>query len=104
MGKLSSIAAGSRRMISDNVFEIKVLHEAGIVGPVRPSKMAKIGATFIRWGASPATGIATAAIHYPHEPALIDERGALTFQQVQLRTNALAHALEGMGIGPGDGV
>jgi fatty-acyl-CoA synthase len=66
--------------------------------------MAKIGATFLRWGASPATGIATAAIHYPHEPALIDERGALTFQQVQLRTNALAHALQGMGIGPGDGI
>ena len=104
MGKLSSIAASGRQMISDKAFEIKVLHEAGIVGPTRPSKMAKIGATFLRWGASPATGIATAAIHYPHEPALIDERGALTFEQVQRRTNALAHAFEGMGIGPGDGV
>ena len=104
MGKLSSIAASGRQMISDKAFEIKVLHEAGIVGPIRPSKMAKIGATFLRWGASPATGIATAAIHYPHEPALIDERGALTFEQVQRRTNALAHAFEGMGIGPGDGV
>jgi fatty-acyl-CoA synthase len=104
MGKLSSIAAAGRRMVSDKVFEIKVLREAGIVGGTRPDKMAKIGATFLRWGASPATGIATAAIHYPHEPALIDERGALTFQQVQLRTNALAHALQGMGIGPGDGI
>jgi acyl-CoA synthetase (AMP-forming)/AMP-acid ligase II len=104
MGKLSSIAATGRRAISDKAFEIKVLREAGIVGPIRPDKMAKIGATFLRWGASPATGIATAAIHHPHEPALIDERGALTFQQVHLRTNALAHAFEGMGIGPGDGV
>jgi fatty-acyl-CoA synthase len=104
MGKLNSIAAAGRRTISDKAFELKVLHEAGIVGPIRPDKMAKIGATFLRWGASPATGIATAAIHHPHEPALIDERGALTFQQVQLRTNALAHALEGMGIGPGDGI
>jgi acyl-CoA synthetase (AMP-forming)/AMP-acid ligase II len=104
MGKLSSIAASGRQLISDKAFEIKVLREAGIIGLERPSKMVKIGATFLRWGASPATGIATAAIHYPHEAALIDERGSLTFEQVQRRTNALAHAFEGMGIGPGDGV
>jgi fatty-acyl-CoA synthase len=104
MGTIGSIVTGVRQSISDSVFEAKVLREAGVIGLVRPDKAAKVATTFLRWGASPATGIATAAIHYPHEPALIDERGALTFQQVQLRTNALAHALEGMGIGPGDGI
>ncbi len=104
MGSLSSIAANARQSISDAVFEMKVLHESGILAPVRPDKAAKIGSTFVRWGASPATGIATAAIHHPHEIALIDERGSLSFERVHRRSNALAHAFAEMGIGYGDGI
>ncbi len=104
MGNLSSIVSNVGGSISDAVFELKVLREAGIVRPMRPDRAGKIGATFIRWGASPATGIATAAIHYPHEIALIDERGSLSFERVHHRSNALAHAFAEMGIGYGDGV
>ncbi len=89
---------------SDLLFEGKVLREAGVIGPVRPDKGLRIAGTFLRWGASPATGAAVTAIHYPDEPALIDERGSLTFEQVHRRSNALAHAFEKMGIGYGDGV
>jgi fatty-acyl-CoA synthase len=101
---LKSIALSARQSVSDSVFEAKVLHEAGIVGLVRPDKAAKVATTFLRWGASPATGVATAAHKYPHETMLIDERGSLSFERVHRRTNALAHAFAGMGIGPGDGV
>jgi len=104
MGKLGSIAATARQAASDKAFELKVLHEAGIVAPMRPDKAARIGATFVRWGASPATGIATAAIHYSTETALIDERGSLSFEQLHRRSNALAHAFERMGIGHRDGI
>jgi fatty-acyl-CoA synthase len=101
---LKSIASSARQSVSDSVFEAKVLHEAGIVGLVRPDKAAKVATVFLRWGASPATGVATAAHKYPHETMLIDERGSLSFERVHKRTNALAHAFAGMGIGPGDGV
>jgi acyl-CoA synthetase (AMP-forming)/AMP-acid ligase II len=104
MGRLNSIASGARQSVSDSIFEAKVLREAGIVSLVRPDKAAKVATTFLRWGASPATGVATAAHKYPHEAMLIDERGSLSFERVHRRTNALAHALAGMGIGPGDGV
>jgi fatty-acyl-CoA synthase len=104
MGKLSSIAASGQRAIADKAFELRVLREAGILGAIRPDKGARLVATFLRWGASPALGIAAATIHYPQETALIDERGSLTFEQVHRRSNALAHALEKMGIGYGDGV
>ncbi len=104
MGKLGSIAAGVRRSVSDTAFEAKVLREAGILGLSRPDRAAKVAATFLRWGASPATGVATAAHKYPHETMLIDERGSLTFERMHRRTNALAHAFAGMGIGPGDGI
>ena len=104
MGRLGSIAATARQAASDKAFELRVLHEAGVIGPVRPDKAARIGATFVRWGASPATGIATAAIHYPKETALIDERGSLSFAELHRRTNALAHAFQAIGIGHGDGI
>ena len=104
MGKLGSIAAAARQAASDKAFEVRVLREAGVLGLHRPDKSAKVVSAFLRWGASPALGITTAAIHHPHETALIDERGSLTFEQLQRRTNALAHAFERMGIGHGDGV
>jgi acyl-CoA synthetase (AMP-forming)/AMP-acid ligase II len=97
-------AASLRASISDMGFQGKVLREAGILEPMRPDKALKIGTTFLRWGASPATGVATAAIHHPHELAIVDEKGALSWERLHLRTNALAHSLAAMGIGPGDGV
>jgi acyl-CoA synthetase (AMP-forming)/AMP-acid ligase II len=97
-------AKSLRGTIADHAFEIKVLREAGIVGPVRPDKAVKMGATFLRWGASPATGAKIEAIHHPNETALIDERGSLTFEEIHRRSNAIANALKQMGIGCGDGV
>ena len=104
MGILSDSAAKLRASAADSVFELKVLHEAGVLGPIRPDKAVKMGTTFLRWGASPATGVATAAIHYPHEIAIVDERGSLSFERLHRRSNALADSFRQMGIGPGDGV
>jgi fatty-acyl-CoA synthase len=104
MSRFKEIRAAARRAAADKAFELRVLREAGIVAPMRPDKAVKIGVAFVRWGASPATGIATAAIHHPDAPALIDERGSLSFEQVHRRSNALAHAFERMGIGYGDGI
>ncbi len=104
MGTVGSIAARMRQSVSDSIFEARVLREAGIVGLVRPDVAAKVATTFLRWGASPATGVATAAHKYPHETMLIDERGSLSFERVHRRSNALARAFAGMGIGPGDGI
>jgi fatty-acyl-CoA synthase len=97
-------AASLKGSVADAIFEVKVLSRAGIVGLLRPDKALKIGSTFLRWGASPATGIATAAIHHPHEMAILDERGSLSFERLQRRSNALADSLAKMGIGYGDGV
>ena len=104
MANLSANASGLRGSISDSIFEARVLREAGILTPMRPDKALRIGSTFLRWGASPATGVATAAIHHPHELAIVDERGALSWERLHRRSNALAHSLAGLGIGPGDGV
>ncbi len=101
MGKISEKL---RTAAVDKAFELRVLRESGIVELLRPDKAVKIGATFLRWGASPATGVATAAIHHPHQIAIVDERGSLTYERLHHRTNALAHSFAELGIGPGDGV
>jgi acyl-CoA synthetase (AMP-forming)/AMP-acid ligase II len=104
MGMLSDSAAKLRAAAADSAFELKVLHGAGVLAPMRPDRALKIGSTFLRWGASPATGIATAAIHHPHEIAIVDERGSLSFERLHRRSNALARSFAAMGIGYGDGV
>jgi acyl-CoA synthetase (AMP-forming)/AMP-acid ligase II len=104
MGALKSITESVRQSASDAVFEARVLRGAGILGLQRPDVTAKVASTFLRWGASPATGITIAAHKHPHETALIDERGSLSFDQLHRRTNALAHAFAAMGIGYGDGI
>ena len=81
-----------------------MLRDAGVIAPMRPDKAVRVGRTFLRWGASPATGVTIAAIEHPHEIAILDERGSLTWERLHKRSNALAHAFAGMGIGPGDGV
>ena len=93
-----------RASVEDTLFEARVLREAGVLAPMRPDKALRIGSTFLRWGASPATGIATAAIHHPHEIAIIDERGSLSFERLHRRSNALARAFAEIGIGFGDGI
>jgi fatty-acyl-CoA synthase len=93
-----------RAAVSDLLFEGRVLRRAGIVGPMRPDKALRVGSTFLRWGASPATGVAVAAIETPHEIAILDELGSLTWQRLHRRSNALAHAFQEIGIGPGDGI
>ena len=93
-----------RGSIADALFELKVLHGAGVVAPMRPDKALRVGGTFLRWGASPATGVTIAAIEHPHEIAVLDERGALSWERLHRRSNALADSFARLGIGSGDGI
>jgi acyl-CoA synthetase (AMP-forming)/AMP-acid ligase II len=104
MAKAGANLEAVRGSVSDALFELKTLHEAGIVAPMRPDKALRVATTFLRWGASPATGVATAAIEHPHEIAILDERGALSWERLHRRSNALADSFARLGIGPGDGI
>jgi acyl-CoA synthetase (AMP-forming)/AMP-acid ligase II len=98
------LASSLASFAGDGVHATRVFSGAGLVSPIRPDKLARIGLTFSRWGTTPAAGAIVGAIRYPDEPALIDELGKLTFEEVHRRTNALARALSSAGIGAGDGV
>jgi fatty-acyl-CoA synthase len=90
--------------VSDGLHTALVFQRAGLVRPVRPDKLVRSGMTLARWGPTPAAGFTSAAIHRSSDTAIIDERGALTFDQVHRRSNALARALSANGIRAGTGV
>jgi fatty-acyl-CoA synthase len=104
MAKAGANLEAVRGSVSDALFELRTLHGAGVVAPMRPDKALRVGSTFLRWGASPATGVAIAAIEHPHEIAVLDERGALSWERLHRRSNALADSFAKLGIGSGDGV
>ena len=90
--------------VGDGLYTARVFRRAGLTRPVRPDKLVRSGLTLLRWGPTPAAGFTSSAIHRPHDTAVIDERGALTFEQVHRRSNALARSLGGAGIEAGTGV
>jgi len=82
----------------------KVLIDAGVVRPMRPDRLWGVLRTLQRWGRSPAAGAISLAARFPEDTMIVDELGTLTYTEVDMRTNALAHALSDHGIGEGDAV
>jgi len=80
------------------------LTRAGVLRPDRPDKLARVGLTLLRWGPTPATGYAISALRTPDRPAIHDDRGMITFGELQAQTNALAHGLRELGVGEGDSI
>jgi fatty-acyl-CoA synthase len=90
--------------VTQKLFVAKTLTEAGVIRPTRPDKLPGIALALHRWGPTPAAGYTSGAIRAPHDTAIVDELGTLTFKEVHERTNALAHELKKQGIGAGSRV
>ncbi len=76
-----------------------LMAKAGIVAPMRPDRAVGVAGGYLRWGISMATGYAAGAARHPDRPAVIDDRGLLTFAEVHARTDRLAAALADRGVG-----
>ncbi|PZR68771.1 MAG: acyl-CoA synthetase, partial [Solirubrobacterales bacterium] len=90
--------------IHNRLHTARALFEAGIIAPLRPDKLVRVGLAVARFGPTPAAGYTAAAIRHPDEVGIIDELGQLTFAEIHERTNRLAHALSDRGINEGDNV
>src|SRR5829696_3461920 len=91
-------------LVGDSLHAATVFGRARLVRPLRPDRPPRALAAVARWGFTPAGGYAAAAALYPDAEAIIDERGALTFAEVDERSSRLANALAGAGVLEGDGV
>ncbi len=73
---------------------IDTMRRAGLIAPMRPDRYLKIAAAMRREGMGITSGFASAAQRCPDRAGLIDERGTLTWRQLDERINALAAALQ----------
>ncbi|MFS0897021.1 acyl-CoA ligase FadD12 [Mycolicibacterium litorale] len=73
---------------------MQTLWRARLIAPMRPDRYLRMGAAVRRVGMTATVGFATAAQRCPDRPGLIDERGTLTFRQLDDDSDALAAALQ----------
>ncbi len=72
---------------------VGTLVRAGVLAPLRPDRYLRMAAA-ARGGGSVTLGFAIAARRCPDRPGLIDERGTLTWSQLDQRANSLASGLQ----------
>jgi fatty-acyl-CoA synthase len=76
---------------------IGVLLRAGMVPLMRPDKYLRQGLAVRRHGAGPLSGLSLSAVRDPHRTALVDERGSLTWRELDRRADAVAVGLAALG-------
>ena len=81
---------------------VRVLARAGLLAPVRPDTLLTMGLALARYGISPATGYAAGAARHPRRLAVVDDDGALTWRDVDVRTDRIASELRKRGLREGD--
>lgn len=74
------------------------LARQGVVRPSRPDRLLRIFRAWRRWGTTLPLGYAIGAVRHPDRPAVIDERGALSYAEIDQRTTRLAQGLRARGI------
>jgi acyl-CoA synthetase (AMP-forming)/AMP-acid ligase II len=82
----------------------RTLLGTGMFAPSRPDRTLRSLAALRRWGPTPAAAYMASAARHPDRAAIVDDRGTVTFAEVDRRTNALARELNRAGVSEGDGV
>jgi fatty-acyl-CoA synthase len=87
----------------DEAYFAAVCIRSGMVGPELPHRVAQMLLAFERHGML-AGAVTIGAIRHGDRVAIRDERGDVTYKELDERTNALANAWRDEGLRPGDGV
>ncbi|MFI0411150.1 AMP-binding protein [Actinomadura sp. 3N508] len=82
----------------------RAVRDVGVIHPVRPDRAARLLLPYMRFGPVPATIGAMAALRFPARTALIDDRGTLSYQDLEGRAASLATALRDRAAGARVGV
>ncbi|MGK2852870.1 MAG: acyl-CoA ligase FadD12, partial [Microbacteriaceae bacterium] len=85
--------------VTDTAGLIGTMVRAGVIAPLRPDKYLRIGAVMARENMGITSGFASAAQRCGDRIGLIDELGALTWQEIDQRADALAAGLQKLIVG-----
>ena len=75
---------------------VNTMRRSGLITVLRPDKYVRIAAVMARENMSVTSGFASAAQRCPDRAGLVDERGTLTWRQLDERADALAAALQAL--------
>ncbi len=87
----------------DEAYFAALCIRSGMVGPELPHRVAQMLLAFERFGMI-GGAISAGAIRHGNQLAIIDERGELSYKELDERTNAIANAWRERGLQPGEGV
>jgi fatty-acyl-CoA synthase len=96
-------AAKLAERAGDEAYFAALCIRSGLVGPEPPHRVAQLLLGFQRYGLLGGAVVAAAVRHGDHA-AMIDERGELSYKELDQRTNALANAWRRQGLRAGEGV
>jgi len=75
---------------------LDTMRRSGLIAPMRPDKYVRIAAVMRRENMSATSGFASAAQRCPDRPGLIDERGTLTWREIDQRCDSFGAALQAL--------
>jgi acyl-CoA synthetase (AMP-forming)/AMP-acid ligase II len=90
--------------ISDVAQAATALVRSGVLRPERPDRLWRIARAVQHWGPGLAAVFVMGAARYGDQPALVDERGPVSFTELDARSDAIARGLIETGIHAGDTV
>ncbi len=72
---------------------LRALLRSGVIAPVRPDRLLRMGGAALELGIGPAAGAAAAAARHPDQVAIADELGTVTYAELDRRAARIAAAL-----------
>jgi fatty-acyl-CoA synthase len=87
----------------DEAYFARLCMRSGLFGLERPSRVAQLTVGFQRYGLLGGAVVA-AGLRHGDRPAVIDERGEVSYRDLDERTNALANGWRERGLRAGEGV
>jgi fatty-acyl-CoA synthase len=87
--------------LRDTPRALRALGRSGLLAPTRPDRLWRAGVALRHWGMTMGAAFAAGAARYGDRVAVIDERGSLSYREIDERSNALARALNAIGVAPG---
>ncbi|WP_312859556.1 AMP-binding protein [Pseudonocardia xinjiangensis] len=97
---LGSMRAGAEQ-VAGSGRAIVALRRSGVVRTERPDRLFGMGLGLLRYRFTIAAAYVVGAARHPDRIAVIDEEGAVTFGELQRRTDAMARGFADAGVGPG---
>ncbi|WP_246257081.1 AMP-binding protein [Amycolatopsis anabasis] len=71
----------------------------GVMRPMALSKLRRIWRKYRKWGLTVTLAFTAGAVRHPDRIAVIDDRGSITYRDLDERSTRIAHGLRSLGIG-----